>query len=292
MMRPVERTNARRARFVRAGVLLGLWALCGRGAAALDVGTVIETVGTAEIGRDAGWNPAALNQAIAVGDSLRTGAPGKANLAFFDRSISAAVEGAEAAALVSSLTVEDRSLVRVEKYEFDPRGPDARFLLMRGRASALVGKTGAGYEIKTPTAIAIATGTTFVVSYDDAAEVTEVVGIDGSLRVAGLSGQEVWVSAQEITTVAKGRPPTPPRRLPEEQFPQYLEGLQFIAGGRPESLAAHGPWRQGVKVPEPERIVLGVAPPPDTFDLCPLTSAPTCATQQPFSGLGSLDIEF
>jgi hypothetical protein len=145
-------------------MLIGVWGLSGRSAAALDVGTVVETTGTAEIARDSAWAAAVLNEPITVGDTLRTGAPGKANLAFFDRSISAAVEGAESAVLVSSLTVQDRSLVRVEKYEFDPRGPDARFLLIRGRASALVGKTGAGYEIKTPTAIALATGTTFVVT--------------------------------------------------------------------------------------------------------------------------------
>jgi hypothetical protein len=272
-------------------VLIAFWALSGRGAVALDVGTVVETSGTADIERGSAWNAAVLNQAIAVGDSLRTGAPGAANLAFFDRSISAPVEGAESAALVSALAVQERSLVTLEKYEFDPRGPDAQFKLVRGRALATVGKTRAGYAIETPTAIALANGTTFVVSYDEGAGSTAVVGVDGRVRVTGLN-QEVWIGAQEITTVAKGRPPTPPRRLDEQEFRQYLDGFQFIAGGRPESLALRGPLTNGTKVPEPERLVTGSVPHPDVFDACPRTSAPTCATGEPFSGVGGVDIEF
>ena len=279
------------ARLVGAAVLIAFWALSGRGAAALDVGTVVETAGTAELARGGAWNPAVLNQAIAVGDSLRTGAPGAANLAFFDRSVSAAVEGAKSAVWVSSLTVQERSRVTVEKYEFDPRGPDVQFKLEGGRALVVVAKTRAGYEIKTPTAIMRDEGTTFVVSYDDAAESTDVVAVDGRVRVSAL-GQEVWVGAQEITTVLKGRPPTPPRLLDEQQFHRYLDGFQFIGGGRPESLALRGPWSQGTKVPEPERLVIGVVSPPTTFDPCPRTSAPTCATGQPLSGVGGVNIEF
>lgn len=290
MIQAAQHRGARRARIAQ-GVLVAFWALFVRSAAALDVGVVVETSGTAEIGRGTGWDPAAMNQPIAVGDSLRTGAPGGANLAFSDRSLSAALAGVESAVLVSALTIQDRSLVSVEKYEFDPRGPAAQFTLTRGRALATVGKTGAGYTIKTPTAIALATGTTFVVSYDDAAESTDVVGVDGRVRITGLD-QHVWVGAQEITTVSRGKAPTPPRVLDEERFRQYLDGFQFIGGGRPESLALRGPWSLGTKVPEPERAVLGVVSQPNTFELCPLTSAPTCATQQPFSGLGSVDIQF
>jgi len=292
MMRLAQCMSPDGARLVRAAVLIAFWGLSGRGAAALDVGTVIETAGTAEIERGSAWNPAVLNQAIAVGDSLRTGTPGAANLAFFDRSIRAAVEGAESAALVSSLTVQDRSLVRLEKYEFTPGGPDAQFKLERGRALAIVGKTRAGYEIKTPTAIMRDEGTTFVVIYDDAAESTDVVAVDGRVRVSAL-GQEVWVGAQEIVTVAKGKPfPKAPRLLDQQQFHQYLDGFQSIGGGRPESAALRGPWSQGTKVPQPERLVIGVVSPPTILDPCPRTSAPTCATQQPLSGTGGVNIEF
>jgi len=279
------------ARLVGAAVLIAFWALSGRGAAALDVGTVVETAGTAELARGGAWNPAVLNQAIAVGDSLRTGAPGAANLAFFDRSVSAAVEGAKSAVWVSSLTVQERSRVTVEKYEFDPRGPDVQFKLEGGRALVVVAKTRAGYEIKTPTAIVLAEGTTFVVGYDAAAESTEVVGVNGSVRVTALD-QEVLVGARQKTSVHRGRPPTkPPDDLDEQQFRRYLDGFQFIAGGQPESLALRGPWSLGTKVPEPERLVIGVSP-PTTFDPCPRTSAPTCSTGEPVSGVGGVNIEF
>jgi len=181
----------------------------------------------------------------------------------------------------------------IDKYEFDPRGPLARFLLMRGRASALVGKTSAGYEIKTPTAVALATGTRFVVTYDPATDLTEVVSVSGRLRVSGLDGHEVWVSAREITSVAKNKPPTPPRPLTEEQFRQYTEGLEFIGGGRAESLTTHSPLQAGKEVPPPDRFSAAGAPFSNTNQTCPLmTSAPTCATEQPITGLGRLDVEF
>jgi hypothetical protein len=284
---------ARRRRHILWPLLAAILFLSVRTAAALDVGTVVAAQGSAEIARDKARFAAALNTPISVGDELRTGSPGTADVAFFDRDVTTALVGEKAAAIVSSLTVGENSLAVVDRYEFDPRGPKARFLLVRGRASALVGETAAGYEIKTPTAIARATGTVFVVTYDPAAAVTEVVGVSGELRVAGLVGGEVWVSAREITTVAKGQPATPPRRLGEEQFRQYIEGLQFIGGGRPESLTVGSALREGTKVPAPDSFALGVEKEPNAFDPCGgLPSAPTCATGEPFSGLGGLDIEF
>lgn len=273
-------------------MLITIVLLSARAAVALNVGTVVAAEGTAEIARDKTRLAAAPNASISVGDELSTGSPGRVSLGFFDRDVAAAVGGAEANAIVNSLTVAENSLAVVDKYDLDPRGPQARFLLWRGHLSALVARTSAGYEIKTPSAVAVATGTVFVVTYDPSTEVTEVVGLAGHLRVAGLAGQEVWVSAREITAVAKGRPPTPPRPVSEQQFRQYIEGMEFIGGGRPESLTVRSALREGTKVPQPYRFALGVGRPPDALSLCPTMSAPVCATQQPISGLGGVNIEF
>jgi hypothetical protein len=261
-------------------------------AAAVDVGTVVAAKGDAEITRNKTRFAAAPDTSISVGDELRTGSPGKADFGFFDR-VTTPLVGEEAAAIVSSLTIVENSLAKVDQYDIDPRGPKARFLLIRGRASALAGKTAAGYEIQTPTAIARATGTMFVVTYDPAAETTQVVGLSGELRVAGLAGGEEWVKAREITTVAKGKPPSPPRSIGEKELAQYVEGLQFIGGGRPESLTVESGLRQGTEVPEPDRFVFRVKPPPTTSDPCGLLpSTPSCATGEPTSGFGGLDIDF
>ena len=97
----------------------------------------------------------------------------------------------------------------------------------------------------------------------------------------------------EMTTVAEGRPASPPRPLSEEQFRQYVEGLQFIGGGRPESLTVGSALREGTEVPEPDRFALGVKPPPSIYDPCGvMPSAPTCATGEPTSGVGGIDIDF
>ena len=125
MMRAPMHMDPNRGRPLRWCTLTMILLLSVRSAAAVDVGTVVAAVGSAEIARDKSRFPAAPKTSISVGDELSTGSPGAADFAFFDQ-VTTGLVGAEAAAIVSSLTVGERSLAVVDQYDFDPRGPKAR----------------------------------------------------------------------------------------------------------------------------------------------------------------------
>ncbi|MBP1688608.1 MAG: hypothetical protein H6Q33_4751 [Deltaproteobacteria bacterium] len=67
------------------------------------------------------------------------------------------------------------------------------------------------------------------------------------------TGPGVLITAHEATTVHRGSLPAPPRRVEETMFRQRLEGIQFVGGGRTESMVAGNPVRAGATVPPPER---------------------------------------
>jgi FecR-like protein len=292
MVRTRERRGPNRWRLVGWRVLTASLFLSLRAAVALEIGTVKGADGTIDIVRDKTLIPVAQDTMIDLGDELQTGKPGKADLYFFDRDVTAKPVGQKYAPIVSSLTLGDNSIAIIDKVEYSPQGARARFRLMEGSAYAHVDKTSARYEITTPTGFAVARGTEFLVKVDPGTEETKVLGASGTVQVTSLAGGEVPVGAREITVVAKGQPPTPPRRVTEEEFRQYIEGLEFIGGGRPESVSVGDPLKKGSKVPQPYRFALGVDPPPDTLEPCVHTSAPTCIPPEPVGGLGNLDIGF
>ena len=85
---------------------------------------------------------------------------------------------------------------------------------------------------------------------------TEVLGFNGKVEVHSLldpTGPGVIVTANEATTVEKGRLPTTPRRYSDTLFRQQLEGFSFIGGGRFESVTAGHPLLSGSTVPRPDR---------------------------------------
>jgi hypothetical protein len=200
----------------------------------------------------------------------------------------------ESTVLLSLLSIDNNSRATIETAEFDSHEPKVRFVLTDGRAYARVIKmpeTGT-YEFVTPAAQAFARGTAFLVTYNPDDEVTEVLGASGIVQVVGHTGVVRSVSPHWKTRVKKGQEAEPPVRVPDEQFRQAIEGLEFIGGGRAQSLAVGDPLRKGTKVPKQYRFALGVGPPPDTVEACPHTSAPTCIPPEPVGGLGNLDLEF
>ena len=216
-------------------------------ALAQEVGTVATLEGSAEIGRNGTWMPAAIGAPIGLGDQIRTASPGRLSIVFQDDTV---------------LTVTDNSEVVIDEQVFNPSGGVVRSLvqLVRGKLNTVVGEyyhaPGTAYEVKTVTAVAGVRGTEFSVSYDPTTEVTEVVGMSGVVQVHSLldpTGPGVLVRASEVTTIRRGGLPEPPRRLEQVAFRQYLEGIQFIGGGRAESLSARNPVRAGAAVPPSER---------------------------------------
>ena len=221
--------------------------LCSRGAWAQGIGTIASMEGSVEIGRGGVWTAATIGGSIELGDAVRTGSPGRVRVVFQDGSV---------------LTVSDATEFVVDEYEFEPNQGLFRsaIRLLQGKLRALVSDyyqtPGAHYEIQTGNAIVGVRGTTFVVTFDPSTDVTEVVGEHGLVRVHSVLDRVahgVVVKARELTTVARGQFPTPPRRIDEALFRQYLEGLEFIGEGPESLLLTHQPLLVGAIVPRQER---------------------------------------
>jgi hypothetical protein len=224
-------------RFRSCTLISLVFALMMRVAWAQEVGTVATLEGTADIGRGGTWTTAELGTAVALGDQVRTGNPGRLSIVFQDDSV---------------LTVADDSQLVIDQQLFNPSGGVVRSLigLLRGKLQAVVGEyyheEGSAYEVTTATAVAGVRGTEFSVSYDAITEVTEVMAVSGVVQVHSVldpTGPGVLVRASEATTVAPGQLPLPPRRVEETVFRQRLEGFNFIGGGRAESLVASSALR-------------------------------------------------
>jgi hypothetical protein len=99
-----------------------------------------------------------------------------------------------------------------------------------------------------------------------------VVGVSGKVQVNSVLDRArhgVYVTAGELSTVRRGELPGPPPRLDEKTFRQYIEGLEFIGFGRPESLTSQNAIVSGVQIAEPEK-----APAVSAFESAQTTERP------------------
>ena len=241
----------RTQRFV---LLLLAFSFATPAARAQEVGTVASVQGKAEIGHGGSWTAAAIGAPVHLGDELRTQNPGGLRVVFQDDSV---------------LNLSESSHVVVDEQVFNPNEGKARslFHLLAGKVNALVSEyyhqPGTEYEVKTATAVAGVRGTDFIIEYDPAADVTQVVGISGTVEVHSvldLLHNGVLVTSYERTSIARGELPTPPQRATEKLFRQYLEGVDFIGAGRAESSLANSPLVAGSTVPAPDRAVTAPEP--------------------------------
>jgi hypothetical protein len=226
-------------------------------AQAQPAGVVATMEGTVEIGRAGVWAPAVVGSNVEVGDVIRTGTPGRVRISLRDESV---------------VNLGDASEMAVDEHVYDASAGEARSVLelLNGKVRAIVSEhykePKAAFEIKTVTAVSGVRGTDFVVVHDRDTALTQVVGVSGLVDVNGSidpEGHGVVVGPQEITEVVRGRYPTPPRRLDETTFRQYLDGLEFIGFGAPESLLFDNPIFDGEFVPPADRLEgrAGVEPP-------------------------------
>jgi len=238
--------RARRPHCDILGAVLLLLLLGAAVARAQDIGTLAALEGTVQLGRGGTWIPATIGTGIMVGDELRTGA-GRVRVVFQDGSV---------------LTAADNTQIRIDEQVFDPNRAVSRSLirLVQGKIRALVSeyyeRPRSFFQIETVTAVSGVRGTEFVIAFDPVAEVTEVVGVSGRAEVHSVLdpiGHGVMVRAKELTSVKRGKFPTPPRRIADELFRQYLDKLEFVGGGKAESLTIAIPLATGNVVPEPDR---------------------------------------
>jgi len=234
---------------ILAGALLLSAAVGAPAATEEEVGHVASVEGNAEIGRGGVFAAAATGDAVQLGDELRT-TDGQIRVVFRDDSV---------------LNLGPRTRLLVDENVYQPE--QGRFSsvvrLLGGKVRAAVGKVyrepGASYQIETPTAVAGVRGTTFVVSFDDDSEVTEVVGIRGRVEVRSLDerlGDAVFVTAEQGTTVAPGEAPTKPTVLDPGIYRDRTGGMEIISLYGLGAVASGAALQGGSTVPEPDRAPL------------------------------------
>lgn len=222
-----------------------------------EVGTIAALQGKAHIERGGEQVTAEIGSAVGIGDVLVTAEDGKLRIVFQDDS-------------VLSLAENSRVLIDENVFDLDSGKAKSLFELLRGKVNAAVSeyyrRRGNAYEIRTDTAVAGVRGTEFAVRFDPAKQLTEIIGIDGTVEVQSVRDPQaptVLVTAHEITVVEENQPPTPPRRLEEPLFRERIEGFDFISRGRPEGLAVTAVLASGAGVTRfasDKVVTAGVAP--------------------------------
>lgn len=212
-----------------------------------QIGSVVTMEGKVELGRAGNWGTARIGDPIELKDEVRTGHPGKARIAFRDDSV---------------INIADDSHLVLDEQVFNPAAGtfDTVMRLLSGKVRTLVSEyyqePRAKFEVQTATSVSGVRGTEFVAVFDAERQVTQIVGVVDTVAVRSIlipPGDVVYVTTQQITTVARGQYPTPPRHLEDSEFRQYLEGVEFIGGGQPESLLVNHPMVGGTQVPAPDR---------------------------------------
>ncbi len=202
-----------------------------------DAGKIVSLEGTVEIGRAGSFTQATTGSVIQPGDTVRTGTPGRVRILFIDDSV---------------LNIGDGSTLVIDETVFDASKGAASTLmhLLGGKVRALVSEYYSGgkgtYQIETPTAVSGVRGTEFIVTYDNKAQLSQILGLGGLVAVNGTIDRKnhgVLVRAMEITDVAKGKYPTPPRQITtdDETYKHLLDGLDMPGGGLPETLLQEEP---------------------------------------------------
>src|SRR6185369_16286818 len=213
-----------------------------------DAGSVVSLEGTVDIGRAGTFSPAEVGSAIRQGDTIRTGTPGRARLLFVDDSV---------------INIGDGSTLVIDETVFNAGTGAASTLmhLLGGKVRALVSDYYSGgqgsYQIETKTAVSGVRGTEFIMAYDSRTQLSEVLGLGGAVAVNSTldrKGHGVLIHSMEITEVAKGRFPTPPRRINEddERYRQLSAGLDMPGSGVPETLLLGEPALGNKELPPPD----------------------------------------
>ncbi|MFT4572313.1 MAG: hypothetical protein ACI8TX_003294 [Hyphomicrobiaceae bacterium] len=219
---------------------------------AQDVATIVSLEGKVEVGQGDQFTVASVGTAVASGDTIRTGNPGRARVVFQDDSV---------------LNISDGSTLTIDESVFDPnQGTVSTVLsLFSGKVRALVSEyysePRASFEIETPNSVSGVRGTEFVVAYVPEQDFTEVLGLGGAVAVRSPShprSTEVIVRGREITTIEADGFPTPPRQIDvdDERYQRLLAGLEMPGGGVPESLFENDLLLGGAAVPVPDRAEL------------------------------------
>src|SRR5881628_2288355 len=161
------------------------WPVGAQGLTQQAIGFYLTVIGkptVVHVGQPAAM-PVKLRESVYFKDVIETQADSRAKALFDDDSI---------------LTVGENSRVEVSEYIYDPANNQRSSVLrlIQGKARALVGKLFAGlgskFEVHTPTAVAAARGTYFVVWFEEKA--SQKMGLNAIGTVRPVSGQGLEVA--------------------------------------------------------------------------------------------------
>jgi len=160
------------------------WPVGAQGLTQQAIGFYLTVIGkptVVHVGQPAAM-PVKLRESVYFKDVIETQADSRAKALFDDDSI---------------LTVGENSRVEVSEYIYDPANNQRSSVLrmIQGKARALVGKLFAGlgskFEVHTPTAVAAARGTYFVVWIEEKASQKMGLNEIGTVRPVSVQGLEV-----------------------------------------------------------------------------------------------------
>ena len=143
-------------------------------AAGEAVSTMVAVKGKTFIERDSAERPAKVKDDVLLVDTVATREAAKAKMLFIDDSV---------------LTLGEKTKVVVKEYVYSKeRGGTSIFNLLDGKMKAVVGK--AKFEVHTPTAVAAARGTVFLIETGlrNGVPFTDVISLEGEVVVTPVAG--------------------------------------------------------------------------------------------------------
>jgi hypothetical protein len=202
-----------------------------------SAGQVAAILGGMHVQRPAGDIALRIGDDLYVGDRLRTQAGDRAKIVLADDAVIDIGSNTE-------LVIESRHT------EAETGAGESVLILTAGRIRAIAPQAESGprrFEVETPAAVAFRGGD-FVISYDTAAQTSQVVALDGSISVAGklgVVGGVVDVEPGFGTEVRKGRRPTTPQETDVADGQRLVQSTAMLGTGRQDGLEVLHPALNG-----------------------------------------------
>lgn len=180
-----------------------------------EIGFIIAVQGRVSLtSAEAVPRPASLRQSIFPHDVIRTDPNGEAKILFDDN---------------TTLSVTEDTEIEITEYVYDPQRAQRSAILsmLQGRVKAMVAHfyaaTSSRFEIHTPTAVAAARGTEYVVwtSTESGEPTTGIAVTDGTVMVTNRAKESVAVLAGHFTVASRTGSPTPPAPIAGSREAQF-----------------------------------------------------------------------
>ena len=257
---------------IAVSILFSAFFLCSSFLSAQEkaVGKVVIMEGSAKIIRQGKTIPATLLSRIYPDDTIITKGGARMKILFVDGSV---------------LTIGRRTKISIEKflYEKKEKKREVSFNLTLGKVKALLGEASqdSRYEIKTPTAVAGARGTDFLV-WVVSRGVTQVLVLEGEIEVGDIGGIGSRILGENFTLkVFRGKAPSSAYRLTPEEMKKFLAGIKSggegfwekwmenITGGSGSVSEEKPPQEEVIEQPPPPQPLPGPPEPPRGSEISP-----------------------